>query len=178
MCSYCGCRDVVLIGQLTAEHEAVVNAGGLLQRAVAAGETHRAVRLLEELESLLHPHTALEERGLFAELRQDEVFTEHVDRLCGEHRDLDERLAVCRGGDWSGLEALLFALREHIEKEENGLFPAALTSLDGDQWERLHEDPAVTGTPQHAHPHDQDHQHAHGHDHPHDHDSARPQAQV
>ena len=174
MCSYCGCRDVVLIGQLTAEHEAIVNAGGQLHLAVAAGEMDQAGELLDELESLLHPHTDLEERGIFAELRQDETSTQHVDLLCGEHRDLDERLAVCRGGDWSGLDALLFALREHIEKEENGLFPAALTSLDGDQWERLHEDPAVTGAPQHAHPHD----HAHPHPHPHDQDSPRPQAQV
>ena len=31
----------------------------------------------------------------------------------------------------------LFLLREHILKEQDGLFPAALAALDSDQWERI-----------------------------------------
>ncbi|WP_432493964.1 hemerythrin domain-containing protein [Kineococcus auxinigenes] len=163
MCSYCGCRDITLIGQLNAEHDAIVNASGPLQRAVDAGDSTAALELLDVLEGLLHPHTALEERGLFTELRRDPDFSDHVDALCREHDDLDAGFAACRGGDWSGLQDLLFMLREHIEKEENGLFPAALTALDGDQWERLHADPAVGAPHGHEHPHDHDHLHAHAH---------------
>ena len=31
----------------------------------------------------------------------------------------------------------LFLLREHILKEQDGFFPAALAALDSDQWERI-----------------------------------------
>jgi hypothetical protein len=35
------------------------------------------------------------------------------------------------------LREVLFLLREHILKEQDGVFPAALASLDGDQWARV-----------------------------------------
>jgi len=35
------------------------------------------------------------------------------------------------------LVGVLFLLRAHILKEQDGVFPAALAALDADQWERI-----------------------------------------
>jgi hypothetical protein len=35
------------------------------------------------------------------------------------------------------LLGVLFLLREHILKEQDGVFPAALIALDPEQWERV-----------------------------------------
>jgi len=35
------------------------------------------------------------------------------------------------------LPRALFLLRDHILKEQDGLFSAALAALDSDQWERI-----------------------------------------
>jgi hypothetical protein len=37
-------------------------------------------------------------------------------------------------GDQQVLRAAFAELKEHISKEEDGLFPASLTALDGDDW--------------------------------------------
>ena len=38
--------------------------------------------------------------------------------------------------DWPGLIEVLEGLYEHIQREDNGLFPAAAVILDADDWER------------------------------------------
>ena len=42
-------------------------------------------------------------------------------------------------GDLTRMVALETLLRRHIDKEENGLFPAAAIALDGPAWERVVE---------------------------------------
>ena len=42
-------------------------------------------------------------------------------------------------GDLESVAALEHSLREHIDKEENGLFPAAVIALDGATLARLAE---------------------------------------
>lgn len=137
MCSYCGCRAITVIGRFSAEHETIINATGVLRRSAGAGDqasTHEAVQLLA---GLLDPHTSSEERSLFAELRADPEFTDHIDALCGEHREIDSGLAAVAAGDLTGADGLENLLRRHIDKEENGLFPAAAIALDGPGWERV-----------------------------------------
>ena len=137
VCSYCGCRAITVIGRFSAEHEAIVNATGVLRRAAQVGDlaaTQTAARVLAEL---LDPHTRSEERSLFAELREDPEFTDHVDMLCGEHREINAQLAIVAEGDLTGMVVLETLLRRHIDKEENGLFPAAAIALDGPAWERV-----------------------------------------
>lgn len=138
MCSYCGCRAITVIGRLSTGHEAIINAAGALRRAATAhdGDVQSAVQLLS---GLLDPHTTDEERGLFAELRLDAEFADHVDVLCREHRDIDAHLTRIGAGDCQEVEALETLLRRHIDKEENGLFPAAAIALDGDAWNRIEE---------------------------------------
>lgn len=136
MCSYCGCRSNTLIARYTVEHEEIVNAMGTLRRAASTADPTRTHSAATVLADLLSPHTASEERSLFAELRQDAEFTAHVDELCAEHRAIDEILARVDGGDFAAVSRLEHMLRRHIDREENGLFPAAVIALDGTAWER------------------------------------------
>ena len=100
MCSYCGCRELSLIGRYMAEHEEIVNRCGDLRRAVEADDAEAVDRTRVHLADLLTPHTVSEERSLFAVLREDEMFTHEVDSLCSEHTALcrtDRRLPSAQG---------------------------------------------------------------------------------
>ncbi|GIJ22526.1 hemerythrin domain-containing protein [Micromonospora lutea] len=138
MCNYCGCREFPLIGQLTTEHEAIVNAAGRLRTAITSGAGDPVARL-DDLLALLTPHTDNEERGLFVELRAEGSLTEAVDRLCDEHDDIHGVLgALDRAApDWPEVLAALDRLRRHIDNEEHGLFPAAVIALPMPAWNRL-----------------------------------------
>jgi hypothetical protein len=137
MCTYCGCRAITVIGRLSTEHVAIINATGALRRVAVTGDVDATARAIAELAALLDPHTAGEERGLFAELRLDPDFFDHVDALCAEHRQIEAHLARVAGGDQADVEALENLLRRHIDKEENGIFPAAAVALDGGAWDRI-----------------------------------------
>ena len=139
MCSYCGCREITVIGRYMAEHEDVVNLAGVLRRAVAAGDPAQVRAAVDAVRSALDPHTGSEERGLFARMRQDPEFTEHIDALCGEHHDLGALLDRVAGGDGTAYEGFERLLRRHIDREDNGLFPAAAIALDGPDWEWVTE---------------------------------------
>ena len=135
MCSYCGCESIEVIGRFMAEHVEIVNASGVLRRACASGDAGSVAEAADGLHRLLHPHTAAEEAGLFRVLGEDGEFTEHVRDLCAEHVDLDAALAAIRGGDHASYPAFDTTLRRHIDREENGLFPAAAIALAGPEWQ-------------------------------------------
>lgn len=97
--------------------------------------------LLDELLTLLRPHTATEESGLFAELRAEGSLTEAVDQLCAEHDDIHGVLGR-EAPDWSAVLAALERLHRHIDNEEHGLFPAAVIALPFPAWDRLTPQPA------------------------------------
>lgn len=137
MCSYCGCEDIAVIGRLMREHEAIQNAAGDLRRAAATGGPDDVAARVAVLAGLLDPHVEIEERGLFRELRDDPEFAPHISRLCGEHVAPDAAVDELRRGDLTGLDALLHLLDAHIEREDNGVFPAAATALDGPAWDRI-----------------------------------------
>jgi hemerythrin-like domain-containing protein len=141
VCNYCGCRDFPLIGRLTAEHEAIANAAGRLRDAITKGGGEPLV-LLDELLTLLRPHTATEEEGLFAELRAEGSLTEAVDQLCAEHEDIHGVLGR-DAPDWPAVLAALERLHRHIDNEEHGLFPAAVIALPFPAWDRLTPQPAT-----------------------------------
>jgi hemerythrin-like domain-containing protein len=42
-----------------------------------------------------------------------------------------------RRGDLDVIDEFVFALREHMDKEDNGLFPAAAIELEGPDWEEV-----------------------------------------
>lgn len=137
MCSYCGCREsLAIIARYSEEHDEIVNALGFVRRAIAADDETERRQRLAALRGLLDPHTASEERSMFSELRRDPEFTEVVDALCAEHGELGRRLERVEVGDVSAFAPLELMLIRHIDKEENGLFPAAIMALDGDAWDR------------------------------------------
>ncbi len=137
MCSYCGCREIPIIAQLNAEHDAIVNSTYALQIAYRDNDLDASRAAGRALAALLHPHTEREQDGLFAEMRKDELFTEHIASLCAEHDELDSLLTAIDGGDIERISEMLTLLHNHIDREENGLFPAALAYLDDDQWDTI-----------------------------------------
>ncbi len=137
MCSYCGCESVEVVGRFMAEHVEIVNASGTLRRACTEGDAARVATAADALAELLHPHTTAEEVGLFVLLAQDPEFTDHVRSLCAEHADLDAALARIRQGDHDSYPSFDRSLRLHIDREENGLFPAAAIAFAGPEWEQV-----------------------------------------
>lgn len=175
MCQYCGCHENTIIGRFADEHVRLINLSGEMLRAINTTDTGRAHDLAVQTRDLLHPHTGAEERGLFAALRrEEEAYGDAIDRLCGEHTTLDGLIDRIIDGEWDLGEEYVHGLREHIDREENSLFPASVVSiLDGDVWDQIEaDDAAARGEPRpaarphdHTHPHDHDHDHAHGHHH-------------
>jgi hemerythrin-like domain-containing protein len=137
MCTYCGCESIAVIGRFMAEHTEIVNAAGRLRRAVEGGDPAGVERACDEVAALLSPHTQAEEVGLFSVMRRQEEFTEHIDSLCSEHTTLDEQLAAVRAGDHGRFPQFLDDLRHHIDREDNGLFPASAIALDGPDWDEV-----------------------------------------
>lgn len=139
MCNYCGCRDFPLIGRFSAEHVRIGEVARTLRRAVEQGAHDEARVLLAELTALLGPHTAEEERGLFAELRAEGTLADEVDRLCAEHADIHGVLGGVdpANPDWDRVLGAVARLHRHIDKEEHGLFPAAVIILPIAAWDRV-----------------------------------------
>lgn len=138
MCHYCGCRDMLLIRDYIAEHERATNLGGDAVRAIDRGELAQASALLDAMAAELRSHWQGEEAGLFEVLGRDEVFAEHIGPLVREHRELEELLRTVNLSDPADQERVrtaVFELHEHIAKEEDGLFPASLIALGGDEWD-------------------------------------------
>jgi hypothetical protein len=137
MCSYCGCQSLTVIGRLTDEHVAIIEAAGVFRRTALTAGADAARGAGTALTHLLRPHTRGEEGGLFAELAQVDGFGDHVASLCAEHVDLDDDLGAILGGDLDRLDPFVSRLHRHIDREENGLFPAAAIALDADVLQRL-----------------------------------------
>ena len=89
------------------------------------------------------PHTRVEEDGLFPPMADE--FPDHVEALRAEHARIEDVLTESAEGTpvdpvWPvRLSAALHTLRDHILKEQDGLFPAALASLGPADWEGVDE---------------------------------------
>ncbi|NUR81104.1 MAG: hemerythrin domain-containing protein [Dermatophilaceae bacterium] len=132
MCSYCGCSDLEVIGRFRAEHEHIVNHLGELRRSL--DDEPRRHAAVEQLAAHLDPHVAAEESGLFTVMARDELFTDHIGGLCDEHDELDDLLGRIGQGRVELFPLFESLLREHIDREDNGLFPAAAIHLGGPEW--------------------------------------------
>lgn len=158
MCSYCGCDSIEVIGRFMTEHVEIINATGKLRRAVSSAGSVDVASARSVVAGLLWPHTEAEESGLFRVMARDEVFADHIATLCGEHELLGRLLSDVVPGDDDAMARFEDTLREHIHKEDNGLFPAAAVALDGADWVEVH------ATTPHSHDGDDPHSHAHTHD--------------
>lgn len=149
MCHYCGCRTIPLIIDYIAEHE-VANALALeLITAMDGGNLDGAGAIMNRLAEELRAHWQGEENGLFEAMGRSDEYADYITALVREHRELEDLLASADLGSQTDRQRLRAATAElivHIRKEEDGLFPASLTALDGDDWDR-----AITAW-QDAHP--------------------------
>lgn len=141
MCEYCGCQAVTAIDELTREHDLVVNLIGDVRAAHAAADVARMAEIAQSIAAVLGPHTEVEEHGLFPALAGE--FPEHVVALEGEHRRIEavlgeaaDRVPVDPAWPRRLLDTLDL-LRDHILKEQDGVFPAALATLDADDWDAV-----------------------------------------
>jgi iron-sulfur cluster repair protein YtfE (RIC family) len=126
-----------LLRDYFAEHERSINHGGEAVRALDRGEHDRARELLAAMAEELRSHWRGEEDGLFAVMSGDDLFAEHIAPLVREHRELEvllESVDLSDSDDRDRVRKAVSDLYEHIAKEEDGLFPASLTALDGDEW--------------------------------------------
>lgn len=138
MCEYCGCQDVSAIGDLTREHERVVDLIAEVRTAHREGDMERMARVSRRIADLLVPHTRIEEQGLFPPLEAD--FPDQMAELRREHRSIETVLEESRAvASWDPAWAVrllgaLDLLRWHIIKEQDGVFPAALATLCTADW--------------------------------------------
>ncbi|WP_347348500.1 hemerythrin domain-containing protein [Nigerium sp.] len=140
MCEYCGCRDISIIGRLSEEHYGAVNALGGLKRAVDASDADEVQRALKAMRSHLFLHNNSEEAGLFKGLCQPEYceyFGETVEGLMEQHCLMRKQLQRIENGEWHVYQKFEDTLRHHIDREENGLFPATAVMLDGETWDMI-----------------------------------------
>ena len=142
MCDHCGCRDLTTVGRLMNEHDRLRELGDHIRRHLDRGDFSAAREHFREVLVVLGPHVAKEEGSLFPMLRREGSLAEHVTMLADEHAglydavdDLDDVPAEALA-DWrDGVLRVLSDLDEHMYKEDFGLFPAALATLAGDDWD-------------------------------------------
>lgn len=127
-----------LLRDYIAEHERAVDHGREAVRALDRGELDVARERLAAMYDELRSHWQGEENGLFAVMHGEELYAEHIDPLVAEHRELAAFLEVADVSDPADQARVRREIEElyvHIAKEEDGLFPAALTALDGADWD-------------------------------------------
>ncbi len=150
MCEYCGCQDITVLADLTREHDAVVAELAILRRELAQGDLDAAARTARRVTQVLGPHTEVEEQGLFPLMADD--FPDHISGLRGEHRRIEDVLAEAAAqtptdATWpTRMLDVVELLREHILKEQDGLFPATLSTIDSEGWLAIEATRARAGT--------------------------------
>ena len=141
MCDHCGCRALGPVGRLMDEHDRLRELIGHIRSHLAAGDDTAAMQHLEAILGVLGPHVAKEEGVLFPMLAASGEAAEHVRVLAGEHADLfdavDDLDDLDRQAWRDGVRRILHDLGEHMFKEDFGLFPAALATLDGADWDAM-----------------------------------------
>ena len=141
MCEYCGCQSLDAVAELTREHDAVLGHVRTAREAARTGDADAAAQVCTVLLHLLGPHTAVEELALFPAMARE--YPEHIDGLRAEHASVEEALReVAFAGPavpgWPArLIGALEVLRAHVRKEQDGLFPAALTTLTVEDWQEV-----------------------------------------
>jgi hemerythrin-like domain-containing protein len=141
MCEYCGCQQIATIAELTREHDDVVAIISRIHNAMTGQRRQEVARGCQQILAILAAHTVVEEEGLFPEMTDE--FPEHIEVLRSEHHEIEKVLREAADAIPDDptlpdrLVEVLFLLREHILKEQDGVFPAALVALDADQWERI-----------------------------------------
>ena len=137
MCEHCGCRGVEPIATLMDEHLALLDLAGDVRRRLQGGDRLGAMATLGELGDQLLRHVRLEERGVFAALKEQGDFSAAVGELEAEHLAFDLQLDEIdpRSPSFANeVASMLDDLVTHIDKENLGLFPIAVVTLGARGW--------------------------------------------
>lgn len=132
-----------MVAALNDEHQEIHELAGQLRRAIRKNDHNLARRLLTALTEVMASHVAREEHGLFSALHAEEPIGTAVDELCGEHQQLAAALQqpAADAPDWGPVLAGLDRLGDHIDREEYGIFPAAVILLPIPVWDQITGDP-------------------------------------
>lgn len=157
MCEHCGCLSLHTVAELTREHDHALHLIRDARWALSVSDAEAAARACAELHRLLSPHRVVEEEALFPAMSHEHP--EHVAELAAEHAMVHGALAelglagsaAARGWE-SRLQHVLDVLRDHIRKEQDGLFPAALIALSAPDWEHAEAVRARVGSAIEAEP--------------------------
>jgi hemerythrin-like domain-containing protein len=150
MCEYCGCQSITVIAELTREHDAVVAELAKLRHRLGEADLDAAAQTARRLTRILGPHTQVEEQGLFPLMVED--FPDHISALRGDHRLIEDvlgeaSLATPTDAAWPArMLDVVELLREHILKEQDGVFPATLSVIDTEGWQSVEAARARAGT--------------------------------
>ncbi|MDO5683018.1 MAG: hemerythrin domain-containing protein [Propionibacteriaceae bacterium] len=135
MCEYCGCHQNPFLGQLMDEHDKLSSLGDSAVRALEQGDVDVAMADLAQFTALLKAHNDIEERGIFAAMRELGEFVELIDELAADHVDLHARLdGFSSPPPLDELTVLLADLADHVEKENRGVFPFAYSGFSTTEW--------------------------------------------
>lgn len=136
VCEYCGCIQNPYIAELMDQHDTLASLGDSAVRALRRGDIASAGVDLAEFTTLLKNHNDVEERGIFAAMRDLGEFVELIDELAAEHTQMHARLAeFADSPPVDELLRLLADLSEHVERENRGVFPFAYSAFSGAEWE-------------------------------------------
>jgi hemerythrin-like domain-containing protein len=138
MCEHCGCRGVDPIARLMDEHFELLDLSRRVRHHVGSGDRRSAWDELGHLAAHLVDHVGREEDGIFRALLEQDEFADAVRELEGEHRSFDESISELdlAAPDFEGrVEELLDGLSLHIDKENLGIFPVAVVSLNAHGWD-------------------------------------------
>jgi len=139
MCDHCGCRQGT-IQELMDQHEAIAALGEDIRRCLKDGDQWGAHTRLDDLLTILRPHVAWEEAGLFTRMSSQGDFAEHVTSLEAEHASLYAQLDAMAdpATEWaSAVLTMLAELDEHMYRENFGLFPGAISVLEAEDWDAI-----------------------------------------
>ena len=136
MCSYCGCRNIPMIAKLNAEHDAIVNSTYALQIAFRDQDVDSSHNRRQESSANCCTRTPTASRSASSPKWRRTNCSPSTSPHCAPNTtELDADLAAIDAGDLTRIPTMITLLNNHIDREENGLFPAALAYLDDDQWE-------------------------------------------
>lgn len=135
VCEYCGCHQNPYIADLMDQHDQLAALGDSAVRAFRQGDAAAAATDLTAFTTLLKAHNDVEERGMFAAMRELGEFVELTEELATEHTEMHARLAEFGSTPAiNDLETLLADLADHVEKENRGVFPFAYTAFSTAEW--------------------------------------------
>ena len=106
------------------------------------------VQRLNHLAGHLHRHVQREEAGIFTALRDMGEFIDELDDLEAEHRQFHDVVADldASSADFDAVVMRLFDdLGEHVEREDLGIFPVSVVTLNESGWQLV--DQAHTESP-------------------------------